>query len=106
MDIQEICKKIFELALVYAEKVKAPVAYINVETGADFGYNDNALWEAFNKLRWDTALSSAELMIVRKPSSGDFGNSLRVVSITTFEDDSGNSPEISVENGTIFYAGD
>ena len=101
MDIQVVCKKIFELALSYAERTNAPVAYVNVEAGSNFEYDDNSLWEAFNKLRWDTVLSSAELFIVRKPFSGSVDNSLRVVSITTFEDDSGGSPEIPVKNGTI-----
>lgn len=101
MDIQTVCKKIFELALVYAERTKAPVAYVNVEAGFNCVYDDNTLWETFNKLRWDTVLSSAELFIVRKPFSGSVDNSLRVVSITTFEDDSGASPELPVTDGTI-----
>lgn len=101
MDIQAVCKQIFELALGYAERTKAPVAYVNVEAGHDFEYDDNSLWETFNKIRWDTALSSAELFIVRKRSKGSVDKSLRVVSITTFEDDSGGSPEIPVENGWV-----
>jgi len=106
MDVQTICKEIYNLALGYAEKTNAPVAYINVEVGANFGYDDNLLWETFNSLRWDTVLSSAELFIVRKTFTGVADNSLRVVSITVFEDDSGNSPVIPVENGMIVPAAD
>jgi len=112
MDIQNICKRIYELVLTYAEKTNAPVAYINVEAGFDFEYEDNALWEAFNKLRWDTELSSAELSIERKSSgaqntseagaSKTADNSLRVVSIVVFEDGSGDSPEIHVKNGLVY----
>lgn len=102
MDIQNICKRIYELVLDYAEKTNAPVAYVNVEAGFDFEYDDNALWETFNKIRWDTALSSADLMIERKPACGKKDASLRVVSITTFEDESGDSPEIHVENGLVY----
>ncbi|MCR4940366.1 MAG: hypothetical protein K5930_09720 [Treponemataceae bacterium] len=101
MDIQTICKKIYNLTLGYAGKLNAPVAYINVEVGSNFAYEDNQLWEAFNKIRWDTVLSSAELFIVRKTFSGVSDDSLRVVSITVFEDDSGNSPVIPVVDGLI-----
>lgn len=119
MDIQNICKRIYELVLTYAEKTKAPVAYINVEAGSDFEYGDSALWEEFNKIRWDTELSSAELSIERKPSASSKAktsengasengaskaadNSLRVVSIVVFEDGSGDSPEITVKNGLVY----
>ena len=119
MDIQNICKRIYELVLTYAEKMKAPVAYINVEAGSDFEYGDSALWEEFNKIRWDTELSSAELSIERKPSASSKArisekgtsengaskaadNSLRVVSIVVFEDGSGDSPEITVKNGLVY----
>ena len=102
MDIQNICKRIYELVLTYAEKTNAPVAYINVEAGFDFEYEDSALWEAFNKLRWDTELSSAELSIERKSSGAEKDNSLRVVSIVVFEDGSGDSPEIHVKNGLVY----
>lgn len=114
MDIQNICKRIYELVLTYAEKTKAPVAYINVEAGSDFEYGDSALWEEFNKIRWDTELSSAELSIERKSSASSKAktsengaskaadNSLRVVSIVVFEDGSGDSPEITVKNGLVY----
>ena len=101
MDIKSVCEKIFELTLGYAERTKAPVAYVNVEAGFNCEYDDNSLWETFNKLRWDTVLSSAELFIVRKPFAGSEDKSLRVVSISTFEEDSGGSPEIPVENGWV-----
>lgn len=101
MDIQNICKEIYNLALGYADKTNAPIAYINVEAGFNFEYDDNVLWESFNKLRWDTVLSSAELFIVRKPFSGHKDGSLRVVSLSVFEDDEGGTPTINIENGII-----
>jgi hypothetical protein len=104
MDIQNICQRIYDVVLSYAEKTNAPVAYINVEAGSDFEYGDNALWEEFNKLRWDTELSSAELSIERKSSgaSKSADNTLRVVSIVVFEDGSGDSPDIPVKNGLVY----
>ncbi|MCR4712951.1 MAG: hypothetical protein K5751_01065 [Treponemataceae bacterium] len=102
MDIQNICTRVYELVLAYAEKNKAPIAYVNVEAGFDFEYDDSVLWETFNKIRWDTVLSSAELMISRKRSDGTKDESLRVVSISTFEEDNGESPEILVENGLVY----
>lgn len=101
MTAEEICQKIFDIALPYAEKMSAPVSYINVEAGCNVPVSDDDLWEAFNKLKWDTVLSSAELMIIRKPYSPGTEKSLRVVSITPFEDDEGISAPQPVRNGNI-----
>lgn len=101
MTAEEICKKIFDIALPYAQKMSAPVSYINVEAGCNVPVSDEELWDAFNKIKWDTALSSAELMIIRKPYSRGTGNNLRVTSIIPFEDDEGGSAPQPVSDGTI-----
>lgn len=101
MTAEEICKKIFDIVLPYAEKMSAPVSYINIEAGCNVLLSDDELWEAFNKFKWDTVLSSAELMIIRKPWSKATERNLRVISITPFEDDEGISAPLPVRNGTI-----
>lgn len=101
MTAQEICQKIFDIALPYAQGMSAPVSYINVEAGCNYPIGDDELWETFNKIKWDTVLSSAELMIIRKPYSAGTEKNLRVVSITPFEDDESFSAPLPVRNGTI-----
>lgn len=101
MTAEEISQKIFDIALPYAKEMSAPVSYINVEAGCNVPVSDDELWNAFNKLKWDTVLSSAELMIIRKPYASGTQKSLRVVSITPFEDDEGVSGPQPVRNGTI-----
>lgn len=101
MTAEEICQKIFDIALPYAQKMSAPISYINVEAGCNIPVSDEELWEAFNKLKWDTVLSSAELMIIRKPWSAGTEKKLRVVSITPFEDDEGITAPQPVRNGNI-----
>lgn len=101
MTAEEICQKIYEIALPYAEKMSAPVSYINVEAGCNYPVSDDELWNAFNKIKWDTVLSSAELMIIRKPYTAGNNKQFRVVSITPFEDDEGVSAPLPVKNGSI-----
>lgn len=101
MTAEEICQKIFDIALPYAQKMSAPISYINVEAGCNIPVSDEELWEAFNKLKWDTVLSSAELMIIRKPWSQGTEKKLRVVSVTPFEDDEGITAPNPVRNGNI-----
>lgn len=101
MTAEEICRKIFDIALPYAQKMSAPVSYINVEAGCNVPVSDDELWNAFNMIKWDTVLSSAELMIIRKPYSSATEKILRVMSITPFEDDEGITAPVLVKNGNI-----
>lgn len=91
MDSIAIAQKIFTVALPVAQQIDAPTAYINIVAGADVPFTDRELWESFNKIRWDTELSSAELKIMRmeKTSVSDTDKKLAVVSISEFEDETG-----------------
>jgi hypothetical protein len=105
MNISSIAKKIFDAALPVAQKTDAPTAYVNVVVGANIPFSDKELWEAFNKERWDTALSTAELAITRMCKTGIRANDkkLTVVSISEFEDETGLNRvhAVSPENGVI-----
>lgn len=101
MTAEEICRKIYDIALPYAQKMSAPVSYINVQAGCNYPVSDDELWNAFNKIKWDTVLSSAELMIIRKPYTAGNNKQLRVVSITPFEDDENVTTAVSVKDGDI-----
>ena len=102
MDIEVICKKIFDFVFPYAEKNQSPIAYINVEVGFSIDVSENDLWETFNKLRWDTKLASAELLVLKKSYTGtqkDF--SIKIISLAIFEDDGKSSPLIPIRDGII-----
>jgi hypothetical protein len=93
MNVTAICKKIFEVALPVSKETSAPIAYITVSVGASVPCSDKELWETFNKIRWDTELSSAELNIIRMQTTGDplTDRRLSVDSLSEFEDDTGAS---------------
>lgn len=105
MDIETVVRKIFEAALPASEGIDAPIAYVNVVAGADILFDDRELWDAFNKIKWDSAISSAELRITRMGPTGIDGNDkkLAVVSISEFEDETGLNRihNISPEKGRI-----
>ena len=101
MNVEMVCKKIFDFVLPFAENVLAPISYINLEIGFNTEIDDDELWECFNKLRWDTTLSSAELFIIRKAYSGEVDKSIKIISISIFEDDENVTPVIPVKNGLI-----
>ena len=102
MDLEKICKKIFEFVIPYAEKNESPISYINIELGFSVDISENNLWETFNKMRWDTKLSSAELLLIKKSYTGtDKDSSIRIISLSVFEDDGKSSPLIPIRDGTI-----
>lgn len=101
MDLEVICKKIFNLALPYATMSDAPVSYVNLEIGFDSEFQEEELWKCFNKLRWDSSLASAELFITRKPYTGERDSSVKIVSLSVFEDDEGFAPLIPIKDGVI-----
>ena len=85
MDLEKICKKIFDFVIPYAEKSESPISYINIELGFSVDISENDLWETFNKMRWDTKLSSAELLLIKKSYTGtDKDSSIRIISLSVF----------------------
>ena len=85
MNIQEVCRKIYEIALPVCQKSEAPIAYISVILSRDFPFAPNVLYEEFNRVKWNTPLSSSELDISQSQTDA-FS---RVVSVTEFEDENG-----------------
>ena len=72
---EKVSKKIFDVMETYSDETMPPVAYVSVELGFECPFTDKELMDAFNSLKWDTNLSSTELLIQRKPQ-------------TTFQEDS------------------
>lgn len=101
MEIELLCKKIFNLVIPYAEQTLAPISYVNLEIGYDVKFSENELWAAFNKVRWDSSLASAELAIIRKPQDEKLNSEIRVISVSLFEDEEKLAQIIPIENGLI-----
>ncbi|MCR5607344.1 MAG: hypothetical protein K6F69_11090 [Treponema sp.] len=103
MDINAICKKIYDIALPFSKKFEAPIAYIEVACGKKFeigNYSKDDLWREYNKIKWNTPLAASELSIIDSNSSVIF---LQVITLMEFEDDNGNSicHRIPAQEGTI-----
>ena len=102
MDVNQICKKIYDFVLPFAEKTQSPLAYVNLEIGFSVDIPENDLWECFNKITWDTPLSSAELFMLKKSYTGtEKDTSIRIISLSVFEDDGKSSPLIPIKDGLI-----
>ena len=87
MDLEHIYKHIYNASVSCLPDDCYPIAYINICVGKHFPYTDEQIDEAFRKFRWDSAISSADLNIIRSESMDDF--SLEVTSLNEFLDDSG-----------------
>lgn len=95
-DIEEVIRNIFEIILPMANKSEAPISYINIELGFHCEFSESSLIETFNRLKWDSPLSSADLFCSRKPMGMAFDDSIKVISFSEFEDDSGKAPIVKV----------
>lgn len=102
MDVNQICKKIYDFVLPYTEKTQSPIAYVNLEVGFSVDIPENEMWECFNKISWDTPLSSAELFILKKTYTGTSkDDSIKIISLSVFEDDGKSTPLIPIKDGLI-----
>lgn len=65
MDVSLICKKIYKAVyiVVLTEGSLAPVAYIHVTAGKNAVEYKEAMQKEFDRLKWNTTLSSADLEI-------------------------------------------
>ena len=52
MDVNQICKKIYDFVLPFAEKTQSPIAYVNLEVGFSVDIPENEMWECFNKISY------------------------------------------------------
>lgn len=101
MEEDEVCSRIYKIAAPYATEIKAPISYVNIILGFDAPYSEDKLHQSFAKTKWDTVLSTADLFIIRKPFRGEKDTSIKVYSISGFEDDEGNVPIIKIKRGKI-----
>jgi len=98
MELSEVCRKIFEIALPYANKADSPVAGITVGMTSVCPYTVSELCDAFKKVCWDTALASADLQCI--PQDGSF--SLKVLELELFENEDSTDTTIPIPDGEVF----
>lgn len=101
MNEKEICRKIFDFIIPYESKMKAPIAYINVEIGFDLHISEKELQEELAAMRWDTELSSVDISLSRRPSADEKDIGVKVISVTGFADENGNAPIIKIDKEII-----
>ena len=87
MDLKNICERIREISEKAAGGASAPVAYINVRVGRKFAFSEAEFSEAFRRAKWDTAISSADIVISRDDSLDCL---VRIDERTDFFDEDGN----------------
>ena len=86
MDCQNLCKSLIEAAVPVAKSIAAPIAYLEISVSADLKDNIDSLIECFKKSKWDTELSSADLMVHEDAGLPD--STIKLVHLVEFEDDS------------------
>lgn len=106
MNNQEICQRIFDIASEYARKAASPVSFVNLSVSGSCAVSDEELWNGFDKIRWDTDLASAELMITREnpDKAAEEGYVIKVKSLSLFEEDDqvgAGEPVLPVQDGTV-----
>lgn len=87
MDINSIYKHIYNVVVSTLPEGSYPLAYINICVGKNFPFSDREIDDEFKKCKWDSDISTADLIIIRSASASD--NELEVTSMNEFVDDSG-----------------
>lgn len=86
-DLHLVCRKIYNAAYIVAGKAYsgAPVAYIHISAGRDAFKSADEIVKMFNRLKWDTPLSAADLDI--RLDTNLSSNLLDIQRIEEFYDD-------------------
>ncbi len=95
-DIDLICRNIYHAAWIATVRgfSGAPVAYIHLKTGKNSSVDKKELTKAFDKVKWDTPLSTADLSFEEDSSVSE--DILIVEDIEEFQDDEGNAAKFKV----------
>ena len=86
MDCQNLCKSLIDAVEPVAKSIVAPVAYLEISVSADFKDKIDCITDCFKKSKWDTELSSADLMVHEDAQLPD--STIKLVQLVEFEDDS------------------
>lgn len=86
MDLKTVCAHIYYAVVNAIGECKSPIAYINVRVGKKFAFSDAEFLALFNKTKWDTVISTADLVIVHDDS---LSAALKIEEISDFFDEDG-----------------
>ena len=101
MDLKTVCAHIYYAVVNAIGECKSPIAYINVRVGKKFAFSDAEFLALFNKTKWDTVISTADLVIVHDDS---VSAALKIEEISDFFDEDGNCNVFSVpEDDAVIY---
>lgn len=94
MDLNSICKEIYNFVCRATCGAESPVAYVVVKVGAGFSFSDSDLIQAFDKMKWNSPISSADLVVKHDSKMAEI---FKVVEIQGFMDDDGKEKIYKVE---------
>lgn len=94
MDLNSICKEIYTFVCRATCGAESPVAYVIVKVGPEFSFKDSDLIQVFDKMKWNSPISSADLVI--EHDSG-LQKIFKVAEIQGFIDDDGHEKIYKVE---------
>lgn len=94
MDVHSICKEIYTFTCRACCGCETPVAYISVKLGAEFKFSDSDLISEFDKMKWNSPISTADLILEHDEKLPEI---FKIKEIRGFEDDSGYEKIYKVE---------
>lgn len=95
MDLDSICKEIYTFTCRASCGTEIPVAYIVVKVGKNFNFNDSELVRAFDKMKWNSPISSADLIVEHDDKMEEL---FKVQEIQGFVDDEGKATVYKVKD--------
>ena len=94
MNVHSICKEIYTFTCRACCGCEIPVAYIVVRLGSEFKFNDSDLISEFDKMKWNSPISTADLILEHDEKLPEI---FKIKEIRGFEDDLGNEKIYKVE---------
>ncbi|WP_407426275.1 hypothetical protein [Treponema sp.] len=83
MDLESVCKDLIVTLCDMTKNDDAPVADVTLKVGKSWAFSDFETCECFNKEKWNSPVSNADLTIVHDDSLNEL---YRVEKISGFED--------------------
>lgn len=95
MDLNSICKEIYTFTCRSSCGAETPVAYIFVKVGKDFKFKDSDLIQIFDKMKWNSPISTADLVVEHDSAMEEL---FKVTEIQGFVDDEGREKVYKVDD--------
>lgn len=95
MDLNSICKEIYNFTCRATCGAETPVAYVVVKVGPEFKFSDSDLISVFDKMKWNSPISTADLEVVHDDKLKEI---FKVSEIQGFVDDEGKEKIYKVDD--------